>query len=372
MPRIDKLLLHLGVAIVLVAVISFSALAQPEPAKAGVPGAPGVPGIPSPCDLLPDGASRDICNAANDPVGTAIGAIPGVPNPTDVINGVTGSVANAIVQPILQELVNAERDAVLSILNHQIEFVNSTTTPQLGADWFIRQYQIVFGMAVFIAIGMFFFRTGISAKDGDPVELGNAGLAIMIFFIVGAVLPPIIGGLVKIMDGTIAPGWMDIAGESAATTLQDLRIDFTDPGAGNNAVVPVLLPLIFLFFGLIGGVLVELMLLFREGMLYVVTAASVITLGMWVGGRWGASAFYRSIMALIALILLKVIMAFILVIGLLFLGSDSGASPVILASVMLLLTPVLSWAAYKKISGHNMNVTRSVLTASSVVKLVKR
>lgn len=364
--RVNNRLLRLVVAVMIVSAMAGTALLCSHPAQAAIPGLPG------PCDLLPDGTARDICKAANDPVGTAIGTIPGVPNPSDVISGVTGSVANAIVQPILQELVNAERDAVLAILKHEIEFVNSSSTPQLGADWFIRQYQIVFGMAVFIAIGMFFFRTGMSAKDGDPVELGNAGLAIVIFFIVGAVLPPIVGGLIKIMDGIIAPGWMDIAGESAATTLQDLQVDFTDPSVTNNAVVPVLLPLIFLFFGLIGGVLVELMLLFREGMLYVVTAASVVTLGMWVGGRWGANAFYRTVMALIALILLKVIMAFILVIGLLLLGSQEGASPVILASVMLLLTPVLGWAAYKRISGHNMQVTRSVLTANSMVKLVKR
>ena len=64
-------------------------------------------------------------------------------------------------------------------------------------------------------------------------------------------------------------------------------------------------------------------------------------------------------------------MAILLTFGLLMFGS-SGAEPFILGSVMCLMVPVISWSAYKAISGHNVPAAaflrRAVLAGKAAVK----
>jgi hypothetical protein len=200
---------------------------------------------------------------------------------------------------------------------------------------------------------MFYLRIGAAAKDQEAGEMVSAGWAVLTFLIVGALLPALVGLAVKACDEVIAPGWMNVAGQSATDTLNNMRVNFRESiSASNNPVTPILLPLIFLFFGLIGGVLVEFMLLFRDGMVYLVTAAEVVALAAWVGGRWGVNSAFRTTMTLLGLVIFKVIVAFILVMGLLLFGAHDGTSPVLLGAVILLMVPLLSWAAYRSVTGH--------------------
>jgi hypothetical protein len=337
---------RLAVVIVLAMCLTASVpIVKPPTAKAGI-GSP----VPSfACDLIPDGIARKICKAGTDPVGTTFNAIPGIPSASSI----AGDVAGAIVQPILNQIASAEADAVASVLQNEVKFVNATTTPALSADWFTRQYAIVFGMSLFLGLGMFYLRIGAAAKDQEAGEMVSAGWAVLTFLIVGALLPALVGLAVKACDEVIAPGWMNVAGQSATDTLNNMRVNFRESiSASNNPVTPILLPLIFLFFGLIGGVLVEFMLLFRDGMVYLVTAAEVVALAAWVGGRWGVNSAFRTTMTLLGLVIFKVIVAFILVMGLLLFGAHDGTSPVLLGAVILLMVPLLSWAAYRSVTGH--------------------
>jgi hypothetical protein len=59
-------------------------------------------------------------------------------------------------------------------------------------------------------------------------------------------------------------------------------------------------------------------------------------------------------MGLVALVFFKVVLAFILVVGLQLFGSHDGTQSVLLGSVMLLMVPILSWSFYQRVAGHNV------------------
>ncbi|MBA3757316.1 hypothetical protein H0X09_00390 [Candidatus Saccharibacteria bacterium] len=336
-------------------------MVAPEEAKA----ASNVP--PESCASIPDPMMRKFCEAPPAQF------IPGIPNPVDLVTGAVSAAAGAIVEPIFNQIVQAEAKAVLSVLNEEVEFVNSNSTPVLTSIWFTGLYKIVFGLAVFLAIGLFWVRFTEGAKNQDVEDMGNTGLAILLFFLLGATMPGIVGGLVEGFDNKIAPAWMNVAGENATATLKGLETDFNEElSASNNPIVPIVLPLIYLFFGVIGGIVLQIMLLFREGMLYVVTAAEVIAIAGWVGGRWGINMLERTSMALIALILFKCIVSFILVVGLALMNAKEGASPILLGTVTLLSVPILSLMAYKRISGHDIEVSRGVKSSLGYLNMLRR
>lgn len=357
------LLLPILVFFITFGVMAARPLANPPTAKAI-----GLPGLPNPCDLLPGGVATDICKGATDPVGTAIGAIPGIPNPTELI----ASAGNVLVKTFLEQLVGAEADAVAAILRSELEFINSSTTPDVTASWFATQYELVFGMAVIIALFGFFLRGGLGVKDQDPGEIAKGGFALVVFLVGGMFLPVIVAGLVHVFDGVMAPEWMNVAGASANKSIDGLSDTlvktFVSPG---NIVVPIFMPLIILFFGAIAGVIVEIILYFREGLIYLLTAAEVAALAMFVGGRWTIQAFKRTTLALVGLIPLKLIMAIIFTFGTLLIGNaNKAADSAILGTVMLLLLPVATLWAYRVISQHNVQLKLSdkLNTAFKAVK----
>jgi hypothetical protein len=62
-------------------------------------------------------------------------------------------------------------------------------------------------------------------------------------------------------------------------------------------------------------------------------------------------------MGLVGLILFKLILAFVFMTGFGILsGAEVGADAILLGAVMCLLTPIISWQAYKRIAGHDIKV----------------
>ena len=333
--------LLLAVFICTIIATTAAALTSPPAAKAGIPS------IPSPCDLIPDNAARKVCEAATNPLGTAIGAIPGIPSAQEVVGGL----AEGIVEPILEQIAKAEIKAVAAALKAQAGFINSTTSVSLTKPWFLGPYGLIYGLAVFLAVALFYSRLAVAIKNSDPAAAGHAGFAILVFMIGGGFIPSLVGWLVHLFDNVMTPGWMAIAGNSTNETLNGLVEKLTDDPSLVSSVGAILLPLLFLFLGLIGGIVLEIMFFFREGMLYIFTAAEVVALALWVGRWWGADMVQRITFSLVGLILFKFIAAFILVIGLTLFGSSDG-SPIILGTVTLLMVPIMSVWAYRRISGH--------------------
>ena len=343
--------------ILVMIVASFANLAAPERAEAQK--------LPIPCGIIPDGKVEDVCDVVKDPVGAAPDVaekitgkkVPGIPSPSEVVEDAAKQAANAVVAPILNELAKAEANAVLAVLGSVVKVVNGSTAPDTTARWFLKIYAILFGGACIWAIVMLSGRLTSAAANADPYDMGKAVTQFIVFFLVSASLPFLVGELVSVCDGKVAAGWMDLAGKEANATLKSMRVDFEEElSASNNIGSAILLPLVFLLFGLIGGVLVEIELLFRGGFLLVMICAHTYAHAMYIGGRWGGNALQRATMALIGLILFNVILAVILVISLKMFGAHDGVKATLYGSVMLLMVPIISVWAYKKISGHDVQV----------------
>ena len=305
----------------------------------------------SPCDLIPDPAARAICQAAGG------SGIPGIPDPSSVIGGVVGAASQAVLLPILKQFTQAEMGAVTSVLQKEVDTINNNTVPTLTADWFKRQYAIVFGFGVFAALGIYYFRLGADARNTDFGGMANSFISLMAFFIVGVSLPVLVGAIVKVVDGSITPGMLSIANVDMTAALQKLESAMTTTISSNGTIDAILLPLITLFVAVIAGIVVLFELLFRMSMLYIFTAAEVFAFAMLVGRQWTIAVFQRITMGLVGLILFKLIMAIIFMFSFGILsGAETGIDAILIGAVLCALTPILSWHAYKRIAGHDIRV----------------
>lgn len=325
--------------------------------------APAVAAIP--CNLIPDPALKLVCEAGKV-------AAPLIPIPTPV--EVAGNVAGSAFEAAAKSLLKMEVDAVISVLQSQINYINKATTPALTADWFLKQYALIFGMSTFIALGNFYLRIGQSVKNLDAGDAGEGIVAIIAFFIASASLPFFVGAAVRICDGVIAKGLLDSAlldtGAGMGKLINNLQV-YEFSGA-------ILIPIFLLAFGVIGGVLAFIELAVRELLLYLVTALEVFAFAMFVGKKWGIETFKSITFTLVGLIFFKVIMAFILLFGVQLLGSGQGTTDaIVLGSMICLLVPVLTWAAYKKISNTQMQsssartIALAKATQASVARLAR-
>jgi hypothetical protein len=309
---------------------------------------------PSPCDLIPDPSARETCLKAQQVV---------APLPT-LVSDITGS---SIVQPILQGIVRAEADAVAAVLTKMIDYLLSSTTPDMTQDWFIEQYVLVGGVAAFLALFAGFGRMGVATKDQDAKEFGSAIASVVVFFIAFPLIPPIVTFFVMIADGPATEMFMKRAGDDLLKTVKLLTTELAKQDFGDA----VLLPIIALILGVLGGVVTWIMLFFREAALYIYTAAAIFGLAMWVGGRWSNGMFKRIILSLIGLILFKPIMAFVLVIGVGLMGSGE-TEPALMGATLCLLVPLISWGAYKRIANHDIDEKKYIAGALVITRLFKK
>jgi hypothetical protein len=313
------------------------------------------------CSFDPDPITRSLCNKT--PLKGV--NIPGLPDPTSIIK----DVGKALLGPLLQQLAQYEADAVVKTLSNEADYINKGSTPQLTAQWFKTQYAVVFGIAVLIAIFLLYGQTAAGVFHQEPGEVVAAWVKFVAFILIGGVLPLFVAAIVKVVDGPITAGYLAQGTTAANSSLSKIEDSLTNH---LDVVRAVLLPIVILFFGLIGGVLSALLLALREGALYLFTASEVISLALWVGNRWTGKAFTQNTMALIGMILLKPILALILNIGLGMLGANQG-DPVIYGALVCLLIPFVGYAAYKRIAHHDiqpgkqaqrlMNGIRSGITA---------
>jgi hypothetical protein len=310
------------------------------------------------CTFLPDPISRAVCKKT--PINKL--SFPGIPTPSSIAK----SAAKAILKPLLQEAAKEEANAVSSVLNTELGFINSHTTPALSADWFTTEYEAVFGIAVFVALYMFFGRFTVGVKNQDFGELGITFASIVAFLVGAGLIPAIVSGLVKAADGPFTKGWLNLAGQTAESKLKVIENALTND-FNAASITAIFVPLLLLFFGLIGGILSILLLFLRDGALYLFTASEVLTFALWVGGPLGYGAFAKNTKALFGLILLKPIMAFILVVGIQIFTSGQGVDAFILGSLICLMVPFIGYTAYKRISGHEVQAGRHAKRVSSTI-----
>ena len=323
-------------------------LANPGQAHSA-PSLTDIPGVPDPCDILPSGAAEKICDVATDPAGEAIDAVPGLPNPSEVI----GNAIDSATRSFLEEIVAAEAEAVAFALVGMVKVVDSTTDPDFTQEWFIEQYRWVFGMAVLLALILGFsrFASGVGHKNTYEMSKGIGGLAI--FVVVGGAIPLIVAIVTRFFD-SVATEWMLSRDGDTEKELQALSSSLVESSAVGG-VGAVFLLLLVLFVGAIGALGMELIFYLRELALYVVTIALVVALALRIGGKWSGEAFERVVLTALALAMLKFMAAVILVTGLnLASQAEDAVDVAFLATALLLGFFVLLFAGFRLVSRHDV------------------
>lgn len=342
-------------------------LVKPAPARAG--GIPGIPGISKACDLIPDATARKICKAGTNPIGTigsAIGSIPGVPNPVSVVQDAFGD----FVDSIMRQVASAEADAVSYVLKEEAGFINSSTVPSLTAQWFQPIYGLAFGVAFLVAVLMFALRVVPALRTNSYSEIPKGFMTILVLLAGGSVLPAATGAWVTLCDTQIAPGWMHIAGQNANATFDSISSTFSQSLSvtGGVPVLPVILPLLWLAVGILMGMVTEFMLFAREAMLYLFLPLTILTAALSAGGRLSSQSAWRPAKALFGLSIMKVAMAFALTIGLgLVSNSGGGAVPILLGVVVVAMLPVFGWGTYKWATQHYVRPPHEVIYQKAMV-----
>ena len=336
-------------------------LVKPPPAQAGI--------IPSPCNLIPDATARKVCKAGLNPIGTvgsAIGAIPGIPNPVNVVQDALGN----FVDQVMRQIASAEADAVNYVLKEEASFINSSTTPSLTASWFQPIYGLAFGIAFFIALLMFGLRVWPALKDGTYSDIPKGFIAILALLSFGSILPAAVGAWVLLCDQKIAPGWMQVAGHNANSTFDGISSSFNQSLSVTNGVpvLPVLLPVVWLFVGFVMGLITEFMLFAREAALYLFLVLTIINSALAAGGRLAGDSAWRPAKALFGLSIMKVAMALTLSIGLgMVANSGGGAVPLLLGVAVLAMMPAVGWGTYKWATQHHVRQPHSYLMEKAAV-----
>jgi hypothetical protein len=327
--------------------------------------------LTAPCDIIPLGILKKVCSVGSGVVGSIPDPIKAVGG---IIGGAVGSVANAIFRPLLQLIANAEAGAIVGTLKGMANGVIKATAPQLTAKWFLDQYAIVLGMGVFLALGLFLGSLGEAVANQDLATGFSSGLILLAFLLLGGTIPFLVGALTRVCDLTIAPGMMNASGDTFQHVLRGLgTVDFTKGfSVTNNIGTALLTPIVVMFVGVIMGVVVAFMDVFREAALYLTTAAMAITTAMTVSGRWGPDAFNRNLRVLLALVFFNVYYALIMSFGVSMFASNSTKSPVILGTAIIMLAPILAFWTYRAISRHYPDTGKMVGLVNSLSSGVKK
>lgn len=357
-----------GLALLTVFVCSFTLAlaapaASPPPARAVNVGSILTGGgiLPNPCDLLPGHTLKSVCNAPNNIAGKALGAVGSIlPNPIKTITGAVSGAIGDMVTTVLQGIVSAEGAAVGAVLKLEAQFVDNSTAPEITASWFLTEYAFVVGAVVVLAVLGFFVRLTGAIASLEPAEAGKGVLSLSTFLYLAVGLPGLVGAAVLLFDGQVTPAFMNLAQGNMNTTLNHLSNNITN---GLNGTAAILLPLIELFFGVIGGIVAEIMLFIRDGFLYIATILVIVSAALNCFGGWARGFFIKSSLTLVATILFKLIMAVTLSIGVALLGSGGGFQAVVAGAGILIAMPLISYLIWRSIATHDYGVGGGIMSA---------
>jgi hypothetical protein len=323
-----------------------------------------------PCKLIPEPLARHLCEVGKK---AATGSLP-IPNPVSIIPGAIGDAAQSGINSAVTWLTDQFATGVLWVLKQEYTFVNDSTTPKVNQPWFVGGlYGLVFGMGVYVALAALVFESGAAVQERNPRRAGDALIKFAVFWIVGLSLPLIVGSVVYVCDHYFAPLWMQYAGAHAKVDIHNMsksitkELSSTSAGAG----LPIVMPFIFGIIGVLGGVAMEALLIVRDGVLYLLTAAEIVVLGLWVSERLSGEALQRTTLMLGAWIGFKVFTSFILVVGLLMLGAGDGFSQMMVGAVICCLTPYFAYKTLKWIARHDMSAAATFQNSAALFQSAK-
>jgi hypothetical protein len=323
-------------------------LVHPPPAKSAVANL---------CDLDPDPATRAACKLAKKGVDTVGSAIPGVPSATGALSGL----AQSAEQSLMQWLTDQTGQGVVYLMKDEVEGIQSSTTPQLTAGWFLKQYSLLLYFAGLLAGLMFFLGIVKGAWRSDLGMMLHTLLRSAAFFFVTGVLPYVMMRMVDFLDKTVAPVFLD----KAVTDFDHMQQSFS--GGFVATGVPLILLLFLGILGIVGGFLGEVILILRMAMFYYLLAEAVFALAMWIAGREWSGWANTSFKNLVGLSFMKVYMALILLIGVGLLDSKSSLHAMIAGVVVLFTLPASTYLFYRKF--QNLHHVTPYMVRDRVVQI---
>ena len=263
-------------------VATFSFVAQAPPAHAQIPG------IPNPCDLPGPGL---VCDVAGDLAGDVAGAAADF-----VMRGVTVWVTNAAVW----------------VTGKVGEFINATTSPDVGASWFLSQYRLMLATAGVLALPMLLLAAiqALLRQDAWILVRSAFGYLPMAFILAGAA---VVGTdlLVSITDDLSAMVTRGL-GDSSDNLLESVGQAYSDAIEDDSGGA---VPLFGVFLGAIilaiGAFVLWLEMVIRDAAIYIALFFVPLT---FVAMIWPATSRYarRLVEFLIAVILAKFVIVAII------------------------------------------------------------
>lgn len=314
------------VSLALTVLTAPAAAAQDPPA--GQP--PASQQAPDDCDNLGNELLDTFCRGATDPAS----------GPRESVDTVTNDIATSAGDSALRGLTAAVAAAGGWMLEKVGALVTSSTSPNVGADWFVTQYEVMLALAVMIALPMLLLSVAQSIVRQDASQaLRSTFLYLPLAGLFSFAAPAIATLLISLSD------WM--AQAVSANAAEDARAFMTDAGAALTALgagtatpsVPVFGVLIGAAVILLGAFSIWIELLLRSAAIYVavlflpLSFAAMVWPNTW---RWAK----RLIEFLIAIIFAKVFIVAIIALaasGLANSGLGDSFEGILASSALLLL-----------------------------------
>ncbi|HEX8002746.1 MAG TPA: hypothetical protein VF519_08630 [Mycobacteriales bacterium] len=268
---------------------------------------------------------------------------------TNPIGTITGGVGTAAVKAVTDWVI----DGAVWFLGQVAAVVSATTKVEPTAAWFTRNYTVMAGIAVVIALPLLLTSLIGAVINGDPARLGRAvamvfaaGLGTFAAVAVTGLLLAITDDLsAHIAGGLNADLTQALQGVGTGLTAAGGAADASQPGTG--AAVPLFAGFLAAIVIVIAAIGVWLELLLRQVAIY----ATLLFFPLALAGLiWPATSRWarRLTEILVSLILAKLVIVALLSLGAAGLSSGGeGFSGVIAGAAMLVLALFSPWVVMR-------------------------
>lgn len=321
-----------------------------------------VMGIPTPCDLIPNKTTANVCGGIINPVAgvnNVIGAIPGTPSPSQIPGKVAGKIKDEIVdhtvEPMLREVARFFGMGAIWGLKMEIKLITKTTSPNLNAAWFSVAYQQILWLAYVWAYITFMYRLVMGAKEADLSMHFSAFFKMGVFVaLTGGVMLTAASALVSLVDKKIVPGLADTMGVQLNDVMKNME-GYLDQVIGGQLGVVAVIFMIFVV-GTVMSSLTLFVMIFRYMFIPLLLLSALFSLAHSIGeDTWDRAK--KAFLTIAAWIVFPAVVLFTLQLGL---AMTLATKDPIVALIILCATAIMPlcvgiWSI-KKISGADFRV----------------
>ncbi|MFN8215150.1 MAG: hypothetical protein U0R71_01000 [Solirubrobacterales bacterium] len=316
----------------------------------------------------PQAQANVACDLGSSPVGTVTGAI-GIGNPVgDVCNEVSGAVTGAITAPVnsaikglgndvFKQLTSWVAEGASWLMGQVVRAIDSSTTPRLETEGFLRAYARMAAIAAVLAAAMLLLAILEGIAQGSPGLLARVVLVNVPLAFLGTSLAfAVVQLLISCTDGLSAAvanashhdstrffeaaiGDLGHVGGEVGKELGSAGGSTPSEGLGTQASGAVAVPLFVGFLAAIVGAfaafLVWLELLMRDAAVYAVSLFMPLALAASIWPRW-TGALRRTGELLVAVIGSKFVIVAIVSLAASLIAEQGGSVEHVLAAAALM------------------------------------